>query len=247
MELQKQSKGQLVKLLSSGADVSTIRKALRSVTVSETVSAPLVSAYTSEEKFLIHEYIIRELDRLQAYYNLPDSKKYDTETLEDVAFDFMDKHKHETVEDFALFFKMIRHGKIKALRYERFGFDTLQEAFSEYLTEHKIPQLEKKHKKHKQDMDKIDKNQAGSYADVLKTIEANMKSEQAKKQKKREDSPSMTFEDEMEALMISLPHMRIEELRKARKAYMNASVMQHVEGEQHPAIKIIDYEIDRRG
>lgn len=41
---------------------------------------------------------------------------------------------------------------------------------------------------------------------------------------------------------------RFNALRSARKAYMNASVRQHGDdGELHPAIKMIDDEIDRRG
>lgn len=235
-------------LLASQPSDITIRQAVSSLTLQHTVLAPLVSAYSKQERVLIHSYIFKELDRLQAYYNLPQAKRYDKEVLMDVAFDFMQKHKHETVEDFALFFEMIRHGKIKAMKFERFGFDTLQEAFSEYLTEQKIPELEKKHKKHKQDMDEISSEQAGSYADVLKTIEQNMKQQQIEKKSKRPNrGKSMTFEAEMERLKAWLPEMLDEELPELRKCYMNSSVMQHTNQELHPAIKLIDDEIARRG
>lgn len=223
----------------------TIRSAMKAVDVADTLHAPLVSSYSDQDKFLVHQFIIQQLDRLQKKYNLPPSKRYDDQTLEDVAYDLMDQYKHETLEDFVLFFRLVRQGRLKVMKYERFGFDLIQNAFAEYIGEWKAAEREKVLKKQKAEQDKVEGSGAGGYRDLIRRLEAEIKAKQLEKVE-RKPIQSWTDKQELRLLQQQLPGMSIKELNDWRTQYMNASVYDHSEGRENPFIKLIDEELDRR-
>ena len=193
---------------------------------------------------MIHKFITKELDRLQKKYNLPQSRQYDSDTLVDVAYDLMEQYKHESLEDFVLFFKLVRQGRIKVLEYERFGFDKIQQGFAKYLDEYKLPKLENAKKMKNNELNDVTPEAASGYAKVLKTIEDSMKV--GRETKATSIPTTWTQKDELDGLKASLPYLSNKQLESLKKQYEDSSVYAYNDGSKPKGLVMVEQEISRR-
>lgn len=184
------------------------------------MSAPVLVNYPDRFKPKVLAVTVLEIERIVNWLNLKDHTKPSAEVMKDWAKTLLKRFNCETLEDFILFFDMIRDGRLKLKFYERFGCDVLIDAFEKYLLEVKTPVREKlvhnTQAQHKKLSDSI--TDSSGWTRVREALEANMKAEKPKKSELRKIRAKVDKQEVKEWL----DRLAISEIRGLEKQYFKS-------------------------